>query len=405
MKILHTADWHIGKKLHKHYLHTDFELFINWLLQTIEDEKIELLLISGDVFDLANPSAEARRQYYLALKKLSILNCKIIITGGNHDSPTMLDAPREILEALNVHIIGGLPQDLKDCIIPVSNKQGETELVVAAIPFLRDSDIRSAETGVTYDNRIEAIRKGMEATFAQAADLCKQKYSDLPAIAMGHLYAAGIEASESERDIQIGNQAAFQASQFGDYFSYVALGHIHKPQRVSASIPTFYSGSPLPLSFSERSDEKRVLILDTRTGFEPQSLSIPNFRKLHKISGTLENIKAKLSNLTPQGELTDLIEVELIEDDFDAHVLAQLDESVTSFDTPGLEIVKHRASFKNRLQETGKLFESHIHLEDLKPQEVFQKMLEQNSYDTEIKARVTQAFQEILEEIHTADQP
>ena len=404
MKILHTADWHIGKKLHKHYLHADFELFINWLIPLMREEEIELLLISGDVFDLANPSAEARRQYYLALKKLSSLNCKIIITGGNHDSPTMLDAPREILEALNVHIIGGLPQNLADCLIPVPNKAGETELVIAAIPFLRDSDIRSVETGVTYDNRIEAIRKGIEATFAQAADLCNQNYPGLPVIAMGHVYAAGIESSDSERDIQIGNQAAFQASQFGDYFSYVALGHIHKPQRVSAAIPTFYSGSPLPLSFSERSDEKRVLILDTTTGFEPQSLSIPNFRKLHKISGTLENIKAKLSNLTPQGELTDLIEVELIEDDFDAHVLAQLDESVTSFDTPGLEIVKHRASFKNRLQETGKLFESHIHLEDLKPQEVFQKMLEQNSYDTEIKARVIQAFQEILEEIHTADQ-
>ena len=404
MKILHTADWHIGKKLHKHYLHADFELFIQWLLKTIEAEKIELLLISGDVFDLANPSAEARRQYYLALKKLSALAYKIIITGGNHDSPTMLDAPRELLEALNVHIICGLPEDLNDCLIPVATKAGKTELVIAAIPFLRDSDIRSAESGVTYENRIEAIRKGIEAVFANAENHAKQKFPGLPVLAMGHLYAAGIESSESERDIQIGNQAAFQASQFGEYFSYVALGHIHKPQRVSAAIPTFYSGSPLPLSFSERTDEKRVLLLDTKTGFEPQSLLIPHFRMLHKISGTLESIKAKLSTVKPQGELTDLIEVELIEEDFDANLLSQLDALVTNFNTSGLEIVKHRATFKNRLQETGKLFEAHIHLEDLKPQEVFQKMLEQNSYDTETKAQVTQAFQEILEHIHTADQ-
>ncbi|RXG15990.1 exodeoxyribonuclease I subunit D [Leeuwenhoekiella aestuarii] len=403
MKILHTADWHIGKKLHKHYLHADFERFINWLIPLMRDKEIELLLISGDVFDLANPSAEARRQYYLALKKLSSLNCKIIITGGNHDSPTMLDAPREILEALNVHIIGGLPQNLTDCLIPVPNKTGETELVVAAIPFLRDSDLRAAEEGVTYDNRIEAIRKGIEATFAQAADLCNQNYPDLPVVAMGHVYAAGIEPSDSERDIQIGNQAAFQASQFGDYFSYVALGHIHKPQRVSATIPTFYSGSPLPLSFSERKDEKRVLILDTKNGFEPKSIPIPTFRALYKVSGDLETLKAKLNALAPTGELTSLIEVELLEDHFDANLIARLDELVTGFNTPGLEIVKHRATFKNRLKQTGQLFETHQHLEDLKPQEVFAKMLEQHSYDPDTKAQVGQAFQQIVEQLNTAD--
>ena len=403
MKILHTADWHIGKKLHKHYLHQDFELFINWLLALIREEEIELVLISGDVFDLANPSAEARRQYYLALKKLSLLKCKIVITGGNHDSPTMLDAPREILEALDVHIIGGMPQNPADCLIPIKNKNSELKLVVAAIPFLRDSDIRAAEEGVTYDNRIEAIRKGIEATFTAAAASCKAQYSQIPVIAMGHLYAAGIETSDSERDIQIGNQAAFQASQFGDYFSYVALGHIHKPQRVNASIPTFYSGSPLPLSFSERKDEKRVLLLDTNTGFEPISIAIPTFRKLNKISGTLNDIKAKLANLTAEGELTNLIEVALIEENFDAYLIAQLDELVISFSAPKLEIVKHRASFKNRLKETGQLFENHRHLEDLKPQEVFDKMLEQHSYDDRTKVLVTQAFQEIVEQIHTAD--
>ena len=98
MKILHTADWHIGKKLHKHYLHADFERFINWLIPIMREEEIELLLISGDVFDLANPSAEARKQYYRALLQLRKTNCQLIITGGNHDSPSMLDAPKEILQ-------------------------------------------------------------------------------------------------------------------------------------------------------------------------------------------------------------------------------------------------------------------------------------------------------------------
>ncbi len=403
MRILHTADWHIGKKLHKHYLHEDFERFITWLLECIKIRKIDVVLIAGDVFDLANPSAEARRQYYLALKKLSNLNCKIIITGGNHDSPTMLDAPREILQALDVHIVGGLPDNPTDYLIPIAGKDGYNELVIAAIPFLRDSDLRAAEEGVSYDNRIEAIRKGIEATFKKAEEFCKENFPQLPVIAMGHLYAAGIETSESERDIQIGNQAAFQASQFGDYFSYVALGHIHKPQRINASIPAFYSGSPLPLSFSERKDEKRVLLIDTESGFEPESIPIPAFRKLIKVSGTLDQIKAKLDVIEAEGELTNLIEVELLEDHYDPNLISQLDDLVTQFEKPGMEIVKHRASFKNRLQETGKLFERDQKLEDLKPQEVFAKMLDQSSYDAETKAQVTLAFQELVEHLITAD--
>ena len=400
MKILHTADWHIGKKLHKHYLYEDFDLFINWLIKLITEQEIEAVLISGDVFDLANPSAEARKQYYRALLQLRKTNCQLIITGGNHDSPSMLDAPKEILNELNVTVIGGMPSKIEECLIPLQNKKEENELIVAAIPFLRDSDLRSIDEEVVYENRIEAIRKGIEATFTKAAKTSKDLYPELPVLAMGHLYAAGIESSDSERDIQIGNQAAFQASQFGTEFSYVALGHIHKPQRVNAQIPTFYSGSPLPLSFSERKDEKRLLLIDTENGFEPESIAIPSFRKLIRISGSIAEIQQKLFSLESQGSLTNLIEVELKEENYDANLIAQLDDLVTNFEKANFEIVKHRATFKNQLRESGKLFESHQHLEDLKPQEVFQKLLAQHSYAEEVKEKVNIAFQELLEEVN-----
>mgnify|MGYP005821710321 FL=1 len=400
MKILHTADWHIGKKLHKHYLYEDFDLFINWLIKLIIEQEIEAVLISGDVFDLANPSAEARKQYYRALLQLKKTNCQLIITGGNHDSPSMLDAPKEILNELNVTVIGGMPSKIEECLIPLQNKKGENELIVAALPFLRDSDLRSIDEEVVYENRIEAIRNGIEATFTKAAKTSKDLYPELPVLAMGHLYAAGIESSDSERDIQIGNQAAFQASQFGTEFSYVALGHIHKPQRVNVQIPTFYSGSPLPLSFSERKDEKRLLLIDTENGFEPESIAIPSFRKLIRISGSIAEIQQKLFSLESQGSLTNLIEVELKEVNYDANLIAQLDDLVTNFEQANFEIVKHRATFKNQLRESGKLFESHQHLEDLKPQEVFQKLLAQHSYAEDVKEKVNIAFQELLEEVN-----
>jgi len=400
MKILHTADWHIGKKLHKHYLYEDFDLFINWLIKLITEQEIEAVLISGDVFDLANPSAEARKQYYRALLQLRKTNCQLIITGGNHDSPSMLDAPKEILNELNVTVIGGMPSKIDECLIPLQNKKGENELIVAALPFLRDSDLRSIDEEVVYENRIEAIRKGIEATFTKAAKTSKDLYPELPVLAMGHLYAAGIESSDSERDIQIGNQAAFQASQFGTEFSYVALGHIHKPQRVNAQIPTFYSGSALPLSFSERKDEKRLLLIDTENGFEPESIAIPSFRKLIRINGSIAEIQQKLFSLESQDSLTNLIEVELIEENYDANLITQLDDLVTNFEQANFEIVKHRATFKNQLRESGKLFESHQHLEDLKPQEVFQKLLAQHSYAEDVKEKVNIAFQELLEEVN-----
>ncbi|WP_304137854.1 exonuclease SbcCD subunit D C-terminal domain-containing protein [Mesonia mobilis] len=400
MKILHTADWHIGKKLHKHYLYEDFDLFINWLIKLIIEQEIEAILISGDVFDLANPSAEARKQYYRALLQLRKTNCQLIITGGNHDSPSMLDAPKEILNELNVTVIGGMPSKIEECLIPLQNKKGENELIVAALPFLRDSDLRSIDEEVVYENRIEAIRNGIEATFTKAAKTSKDLYPELPVLAMGHLYAAGIESSDSERDIQIGNQAAFQASQFNTEFSYVALGHIHKPQRVNAQIPTFYSGSPLPLSFSERKDEKRLLLIDTENGFEPESIAIPSFRKLIRINGSIAEIQQKLFSLESQGSLTNLIEVELKEENYDSNLIAQLDDLVTNFEQANFEIVKHRATFKNQLRESGKLFESHQHLEDLKPQEVFQKLLAQHSYAEDVKEKVNIAFQELLEEVN-----
>ncbi|MFD1096488.1 exonuclease SbcCD subunit D C-terminal domain-containing protein [Salegentibacter chungangensis] len=399
MKILHTADWHIGKKLQKHDLYADFDLFIGWLCETIEEEEIDLLLVSGDVFDLANPSSEARSQYYRSLMALRKLDCKIILTGGNHDSPAMLDAPKELLRELDMHVIGGLPENLEEVIIPVQNKKGKTEILIAALPYLRDADLRGASEGITYDDRIEAIRQGIQNTFESAGDICKREYPGIPALAMGHLYTAGIEPSESERDIQIGNQAAFEASRFGEFFNYIALGHIHKPQRVNAAVPAFYSGSPIPLSFSERSDEKRVLILDTEKGWDPESVAIPPFRRLLKVTGSIGQLKHKLEFLEDEGHLDSLIEVELIEDQYDAHKIYQLDELVTNFHKPGYEIVKHRASFKQKLSGASELYDEQQQLEDLKPKDVFTELIAGHEYDEETKKEIMSAFDEILEEV------
>ncbi|APG59034.1 exonuclease SbcCD subunit D C-terminal domain-containing protein [Christiangramia salexigens] len=403
MKILHTADWHIGKKLHKHELAQDFELFIDWLQELIQSKGIEVLLISGDIFDLANPSSEARGQYYRALIKLQKLNCKIIATGGNHDSPAMLDAPKEILKALDMEVIGGLPENLEDCIIPIKNQKGELQMLIAAIPYLRDTDLRSGAGASSYEDRIEAIRDGIKQIFNSAADICEKKYPGIPVLAMGHLYTAGTETSDSERDIQIGNQAAFQAAQFGEYFKYIALGHIHKPQRVNANIPVFYSGSPIPLSFSERKDDKRILLIDTDSSWEPESIPVPHFRKLMKLNGSLEELRAKLEALEHHETLNSLIEIELLEDQYDAQKIYNLDQLVNNFNKPGFEIVKQRAQFRSQLKGAAELYDETQHLEDLKPRDVFRELISPHEYSEEDKNEILSAFDEILEEVQRSE--
>ncbi|MGO1585618.1 exonuclease SbcCD subunit D C-terminal domain-containing protein [Mesonia sp.] len=402
MRILHTADWHIGKRLHKHYLYQDFDLFIGWLCDLVHQEQIDAILVSGDVFDLANPSAEARKQYFQALIALKNLDCHLVITGGNHDSPSMLDAPKDLLLALEMNVIGGLPEMIQDCIIPLPNKENP-EIIIAALPYLRDSDVRLASEGNTYEDRLAAIRKGIQAKFDEAAAYCEQTYPHIPAIAMGHLYAAGVSTSESERDIQIGNQAAFKAEQFNTYFSYIALGHIHQPQRVNAQVPTFYSGSPLMLSFSERQDEKRVLLIDTQNGFEPESIAIPPFRKLLKISGSLEELQQKLEVLQHEGQLDSLIEVEMKEEQYSTQKLAQLDELVSNFSKDHLEIIKYRTQFKEQQQQSSAVFGAQQNLEDLKPKEVFESLLENEAFLPEERQELLHTFDELKEMLTTSD--
>jgi len=402
MKICHTADWHIGKTLHKHDLKEDFQLFINWLVSLVKREKIEVMLISGDIFDLANPSSDARSLYFNSLLQFKELNCKLIITGGNHDSPAVLNAPKELLQVMHIHVIGKLPTNIEDCIIPIANTNGNTEVIVAAVPYLRDSDLRQVIEGANYDNRINAIREGIANVYSNVSKVCQTKYPNIPIIAMGHLYAKGVKTSDSEREIQIGNQASFKAEQFRDYFDYIALGHIHRPQKVNSPVPTYYSGSPIPLSFSERQDKKRVLIINTEN-FQLDSIEIPAFRRLKRISGSLEEIFLKMNSLSRDGHLDTLLEIELIEEDFDPAKIIDLDRLVQEFEIDGAKIVKHRATFTNRIYGSSELFDISNQLEDLQPKEVFEKRLSAEKFNEETNQLVSEAFAEILEEVLNSD--
>lgn len=400
MKILHTADWHIGKVLHKHQLRDELVLFFNWLIELIEKEAIDLLLVSGDIFDLANPAVKDRELYYKFLSRLINLDIRVIITGGNHDAVGLLNAPQRILDALNIKVVGGAEENIEDELIEIKNKQDQTNLIIAAVPFLRDKDLRSMETDKKYKNRTEATREGIKNHYAQLAEICETKYPGIPAIAMGHLYAKGVSTSDSERDIHIGNAAAVESTIFSSTFNYVALGHIHRPQIIDKNQYIRYSGSPIALSFSEKSDQKSLVILNLNNGHieQPRIVRIPKFRSLIKFTGNLKTIKEKLSIYAPDFPLTSFVEIEVIEEKFSVITLSEVDELVTKYNESSVfNILKPRTKFTEKANDTAALFKEGDHIEDLKPIDVFTKLMDHQEIESEKQAILKQAFLEILE--------
>lgn len=298
MKVLHTADWHLGKKLEQCERTEEHQDFLNWLIEKLSAECIDVLIIAGDVFDTGTPSNIALEQYYRFLREVKNTCCReVIIIGGNHDSVTTLNAPKSLLKFFNVHIVGGVPDVFEEQIITLKSKSGELELVVCAVPFLRDRDIRLSVTGESSEERESRIKQGICNHYNKFKEhIAGFKARNIPVLATGHLFAAGSSGSDSEKEIHVGNLGQVCGDQFPEEFNYVALGHIHRPQVVNKMAHIRYSGSPIPLSFSENEDKKQVIILEFLNG-ELNKLEehlVPCGRKLIRIKGDLETVKRKI---------------------------------------------------------------------------------------------------------------
>ncbi len=407
MKILHTADWHIGKILHKHALKDEILTFFDWLIKVISEEQINLLLVSGDIFDLANPSSKDRETYYKFLAKLAGTETQIIITGGNHDSINLLDAPKELLEQLSITVVGGAKENIEDQLIEILNPQGKLNLVVAAVPFLRDKDLRNMNTDKKFKNREEAVREGIKQHYQKLAEICERKYKNIPTVATGHLYATGAITSESERDIQVGNQAAVELNIFSPIFDYVALGHIHRPQVIGDNERIRYSGSPIALSFSEKNDSKCVILVEihAKDKVVVKPISIPKQRELKKFKGTNSEVQEKLKNYKPEYNLPSFVELEIIEETYSSVLIAAMEEMVSDFrEEERFKILKNKISFQKGQNDTADLFTQGEHIEDLSPVDVFNKRLESEVIDVEKTKLLQDAFLEILELVQSEDQ-
>lgn len=313
MKILHTADWHLGRALYWQKRHAEFEQFLAWMIETIERECIDVLLIAGDVFDTSLPSNRAQTMYYEFLHQVSRTHCRhVVITAGNHDSPTFLNAPQALLKTLNVHVVGQVSDQLSDEVITL-RYSNEPELIVCAVPYLRDKDMRIVTAGESLEDKNRALITGIQNHYQAVTDLAiaeqnrclEQGHSEIPIVAMGHLFAAGGKTLEGDgvRDLYVGNLAYVNVDAFPKALDYVALGHLHVPQTVGGCDHIRYSGSPIAMGFGEAKQHKSVVIIEFMGRSANISLlPIPRFQALERIKGDLETIEQRLQALMKTSE-------------------------------------------------------------------------------------------------------
>ena len=180
MKILHTSDWHLGRSLYGRKRYREFSDFLAWLAELIRQQKIDGLLVAGDIFDTATPSNRAQELYYRFLCNVAGSCCRhVVVIGGNHDSPSFLNAPKELLRALNVHVVGSMTGNPEDEVLVLKDKQNHPEAIVCAVPYLRDRDIRTALAGETVEDKSAKLIEGLRIHYAEVCTVAEQKQKEL----------------------------------------------------------------------------------------------------------------------------------------------------------------------------------------------------------------------------------
>ncbi len=397
MKILHTSDWHIGRTLYGRKRHDEFEAFSSWLIDTLRERDVDVLLVAGDIFDNGTPGNRSQEQYYTLISQAALLCRHVVVTAGNHDSPSFLSAAKGLLKSLNIHVIGSITDAPGDEVLVLNDRDGIPGLIVCAVPYVRDRDIRTAEVGESYTDKERKLLEGTEAHYAAVtavAEQCRAEFGrDIPLVVMGHLFAAGGETSfgDGVRDLYVGSLVYVPSSVFGKSFDYVALGHLHAPQVVGGSEVVRYSGSPLPMSFGEARQQKSVCLVDFNgRDAAGELVPIPRFQELEQISGDMGSISKRLAELS-QCASTSWLEVIYDGDEVVSDLRERLEEMLVGTEMELLRIKNCRTT-EQRLERV----DSEELLEELDVNEVFERCLELNAIPTEQADELKMAYRELL---------
>lgn len=410
MRILHTADWHIGQLFHEYDRTYEHQQFLNWLLEVLISERIDVLLISGDVFDLSNPSAESIKMFYSFLNQAVKDNptLQIIVIAGNHDSASRLESPNPLLESSSIHIVGLIEKhengeiDYSKITIPLKDKNGDTKAWCIAAPFLR---MGNYPVITDCDN---PYTDGVYAFYKEAYDYAyDKKQPDESIICMGHLHAQQTDMTDVDKSVEraiMGGIECIGATAFHEEIRYVALGHIHKAQRIAGKEHIRYCGSPIPMSFSELNYKHQVIVFDLEEQEinNLKSVEIPvsvALKRVPSVHSSLTEVISALQQLPAAGtdpQSAPYLEVRVLLDGPEPGLRHKIETAVNGKDVRLAKIdVKYPSANTTGGNATTITEDS---LRELQPKDVFEQVY-QSRYNNTVPAELLQLFNKVTQEV------
>ena len=406
MRIIHTADWHLGQFFYTKSRAAEHQAFLDWLLEKAEAQQADAIIVAGDIFDTGSPPSYARELYNRFVVRLQQTGCQLVVLGGNHDSVAMLNESRELLACLNTRVIAAAGDDVSQQVLVLNRRDGQPGALLCAIPFLRPRDILRSQSGQSgrekQQSLLEAITEHYQRCWQEALTRRDALGLALPIIATGHLTTMGVTKSDAVRDIYIGTLDAFPADCFPPA-DYIALGHIHRAQRVANSEHIRYSGSPIPLSFDELGKAKSVFQVDFCNGSlsAVEALPIPLFQPMQMIKGSLEQIEQQLAAITadPQ-DATIWLDIEIVTDAYLSELQRRIQELTEALP---VEVVLLRRSREQREQVIAR--QNNETLSELSVEEVFSRRLALEEEEPERLERARALFARTLEAVRHEEEP
>ena len=290
MLFLHTSDWHVGRLIAGRNRHSEHEAVAAEILDIAARERVDALLFSGDLYDSAAPPPEAERLVYEFFAALLRHGIQAVIIGGNHDHPKRLSALRELLDPLGIFLRAEPAPAGTGGVVPIEAR-GERALI-ASLPFVPERRVVTIARMLGPEEEWSQTYADNLAKMGEA--LCAGFTSDTVNVLMAHLYVFEARTSGSERAAHVAAPYAVSAARFPTSAQYIALGHLHRPQEVSAQPPAWYAGSSLQLDFGERGQQKRAVLVEAKPGKPArlESLPLSSGRELREVEGTLDEILA-----------------------------------------------------------------------------------------------------------------
>lgn len=403
MRVLHTSDWHLGQLFYQHDRSGEHQQFFSWLLNVLLEEKIDLLLVSGDIYHTATPPTQAENQLYEFIKQANQLNPQlhIVLIAGNHDSAKRITTAKPLLAQFNTHVVGRF-----DFLAPEQSvihlKIAEQTTCILAIPFIRQSDILDSQLSYA-----QAVKKAYSLAYQTVENTATEATS---VIAMGHLHAKGVSVSEdSERNLIIGGEEAIGADAFPKEVDYVALGHLHKAQQVNKCEHIRYSGTPFAMSFSERNYQHQVLILQFSQG-KLQSVNplyTPRFRDTillpEKEILSLEKLCEQLTLLKIDKDSPPYLRLRLSAQDTQSDFREQIDTALKDKTVYfcGIERVRSQKVTKGEL-----VFDDLTKVEKLSADQVLNTAFKQHKelQESQITEQIRLLFNELVKQVDEEQQ-